>query len=299
MHNLKPQPPKVKRVRWSTRIACFLRTAVKSSPLAAVPLDSRALALRLGCSYQTFIRILGSFAREGRRNVWAYQHYDLVIFLRHRRHKTAKCGCPQFYAINRFAAHRIGPGAKQGLRIVGRWWDHVAFLKKLSFGLLIRGREAANDRHKASPHRESGRAPPGRSRPTELSGGMRRFKRLAATIQARYDLLGATRIDLYGWAMRRLSEWHDRDMISVMLEHAWSVMPSGHHEPVNPAAWICAVAHRHLEGDGLGRIQRWQDLHPVAKRQSAPRSTLKVVCSKTVIDADGRIWKHLGGTAWE
>lgn len=303
-------PPRVKRgpekgfTRWSTRLACLYRKLVRSRPEKAIPIDCRALAKQLGCSYETVVRLTGDFANGTRRTVWTFQGYGFVVFLRYRRHAFKRCGHPRFYVINRYGLHRIGGRPRARLRRKTRelWMSHLALLKKLAFGLLIRGRERAIDKHKGSPSRETGGAPRGRSPPTANRGGLRRFNRIAARLQMRFDTLkGATRTDLHGWLLNRLAEWHSEARILGALGHAVTVYRKreGLLRHANPSAWICAVASRHLDGDGLGKVQRWRDLHPIEKapaRAGALNEGAKT--GGIVMDNDGLKWQHFGGTDW-
>jgi hypothetical protein len=263
------------------------------SQAKAVPLEIRPLAASLGCSYQTLVRITGSFAEECGRMPWSFQKFGFVIFLRYRRHKRGKrCGHPQFYVTSRYAVHRIGgaPGrvrARLRQKTAAEWASYLATIKKLAWGVLIRGRERANDKHKGTHTIGSGvgvlaRPPP----PQPLKANRpawRRFKKLALAVQLWYGRKEAPRAKLDGWLMRRFAEGHSRVRVMAKIDHALKVMPKGAFAPANAPAWLSAVAARHLDADGLGIEQRFRALR---KRHGASAPTFNDEDKDSEIDYD-------------
>jgi hypothetical protein len=131
---------------------------------------------------------------------------------------------------------------------------------------------------------------------------------MAAEIQRKFDSLeGATQTSVFAWALLRLGEWHSEKRIVDCLGHALDVYR--HHSevkedgtqwlPENPSGWILGVASRHLDADGLGKVQRWRDLHPIEKARPNGRSlNEESKPGKIVFDNDGVAWQHFGGTDW-
>lgn len=101
-----------------------------------------------------------------------------------------------------------------------------------------------------------------------------RFGGYAVELDGKYHSIpGAPKILLTGWLVNRLGEWHSRARILACLRHAVAVMPRGLYLPICPPAWICAVAERHLAGDGLHPKQRLRDIQ---EDRPLTRSTSKV-----------------------
>lgn len=269
-------PARTVKKRWSTRLASLYALMVKKQRIRAIPIDCRALAARLGCSYQTMVRLTGDFAQGKRRTVWSFNGYGFVVWMRYRRHRSAKCGHPQFYLSNRYALHTIGgnPRARLRQKLPSQWKAYLALIKKLAFGKILRGRERANDKHKASHHIGTGGGLRARPPPTANRAGLRRFHRIAVEIEKELrEVFAATGTAAHGWILNRLGEWHRRERIVEMVRHAHHVMPKGRFRPANSHAWLCAVAERHLDLDGLGRIQRRREIEgrKIEKvRRSAP-----------------------------
>lgn len=293
--------------RCATRIACLYAKFSKRSEITATPLEMRPLAKALGISYETMVRVTGDMAAGGIRMAWSYQHYHFIIFLKYRRHKTARCGHPQYYVISRYGRHRIGgePGRKVRARLrqksAGEWKEHLYKIKNLAMGILIRGRERADDKHKGSPQVEQEAAARARPPPAAKIAALRRWGGVAARLSDQYEAIPlAPRIQIFGWLLNRLSEWHDRDSIMQALRHVVRIIPTGRHQPANTAAWVCFVAERRLDADGLGIIQRRHEAKRKGRR-SAPtlvEDVREVKIGRIMVDNDGVEWEHLGGTNW-
>jgi len=198
--------------------------------------------------------------------VWTYQHFHFVIFIRYRRNQKAKNAHPQFWIIWKHAAHRIGGSAgkvraRLRQKTPAEWNRHTATWKKLTLGFILNGIKRAKVYHKGFPQEKQvglvkARPPPkGNNRPAS------RFGRVAVELQRKYDAIpGAPEILLHGWLLNRLGEYHARERVMLCLRHAIAVMPPGRVSPRRQAAWICAVAARHLELDGLAPQQRRRHL---------------------------------------
>lgn len=286
--------------RWSTRLACLYAKMIRRQPLRAIPLNCRALARDLGCSYQTVVRRTGELASAP---AWFFQGYGCVIFERHRPHQVKPCAHPQFWLVSRFAVHRIGGRAgKVRARLRQKtpalWIAHLVRIKNLALGMIFKRRERANDKHHGSPDGNLAGPQKARPPPTANRAGLRRILIEAATLQAWYDALpAAPSIHLYGWLRNRLHEWHAPSEIMRCLRHAVTVLPAGRFRPDNAAAWVSGVAARHLDRDGLAPIQRRHALWACNRRKGR---AIKVEKPEEIfIDNDGISWKHVGGTNWE
>lgn len=241
----------------STRAASIYRAMTCSSPTHAIPLDLRALAPVVGCSYARLKRVTGKLMRE---KPWVVQYYHIVIFL---RPSTRRRPHPQFFVIRQHRLGTIGGGPRNHLRRKDRraWIDHVRWLKKLVFAVLKKRFEGGKGQYKALPsaHQAPGamaRPPPeDKNRP-----GFRRHRKIAwALVSDEAESPSASkipRIRLYGWIEKRLAENHSFDRVRHCLAHAVSLVPTGERAPKNRHAWIQAVAARHLDWDGLHPSQR-------------------------------------------
>lgn len=269
---------------------------VLQSPRRPIPLDSRALASRLGCSYQTFIRLLKDFTEEPRFDVirdkakpggvktiargrapFFIQDFGIVLFQGRRKHRLGSpCAHPQWYVVSRFALSTIGGRPRPSLRKKTRqdWSQYRRYIKKLLFGQRNSQKSTAIDKHHATNSvigYEGGAAarPPPREKANRPA--YRRFRELAHFLNERYNREeDAFPVDLWGWCVNRLAEWHDQDRIFWCLLHANANIPEGSRKPKNVPAWICATAKLHLDRDGFTPRQRYDS----GRRRSAP--TFKV-----------------------
>lgn len=280
--------------------------------MLAVPIDSDALAAQMGISYENFIRVLGRLAEAP---AWFCQWYHCVIFLRYRRAPSGKCGHPQYYVISRHSLHRIGgePGRQVRTRLrkktAGEWIDALKRVKILALAIIYGGRKAADDKHKGFTPLGKQAGPLARPPPTENLPASR-FLKLAAALQGKFNALPASpRINLIPWAAMRFAESHSFARIEACLRHAVQVMPAGRFAPENRPGWICGVATRHLEADGLGPyLREWTARGEKAKRQradarafnelrrepAAPAGPKVIICKYTK-----RELIQIGGTWWE
>ena len=264
--------------RSSTRLARLYRKLILSHRLGPIPLEIRSIARSLGLSYETVVRITGDFADGGARTTWSFQQFGFVVFLKHRRSKTARCAHPQFYVVSRYALHRCGGKLKPRLRKKTReeWQLYKELIRKLAFGLIFKRKFPANGKHKGIPSRGTGGdGRRGRSPPTanRVAASRRRWRGLAAMLEREYHHFeGAPRAKLVGWACNRFAEWHRYDRARSALEHAVACYRRLRNRPVNPVAWISEVAERHLRLDGLAVIQRRHEFAENERkaRRSAP-----------------------------
>ena len=273
-----------KMLRWSTRIARLLGAVARRRPLVATPISSQELADYLGCSYETVKRVIGSFNNPdlGGRMAWAFQSFHFVVFIRYRRNLAAKNAHPMFHVISRNSLHRIGgiPGkirARLRQKTARQWHLHLSRIRKLAWAKILSGIKRAKGKHNGFPPEKQvglvkARPPPkGSNRPAS------RFGSIAVEVQGQYDRIpGAPRILLHGWLLNRFADWHSRARVLACLRHAVAVMPPGLYFPKNPAAWVCAVAQRHLEADGLHPRQRRRE---ISEGRPLTRSTSKVDCA--------------------
>jgi hypothetical protein len=323
MDNLAPIAPKVKHARtdrgqygpakgqplrrWATRIAKLYRKMVREHRGGPIPLDYRALSRYLGCSYQTIQRRTGEMADGGNKTAWSYQAYGFVVFERHRAHEEAPCGVPQMYICNRYARHTIGgePGrtrARLRQKDPAQWLAYLSRIKDLAFGILLRRKNRADDKHNGSPQQEQEVTAQARPPPPENRLAFRRWGGVAANLESEYAAIPrAPRVHLFGWLVNRLEEWHDRAAIVKALEHAVSVLPRGRREPPNVPAWISRVAWRHLDGDGLAVVQRRHAAREKGRKAGRSAPTLndkrpERLSGSVVVDLYGEKWEHLGGT---
>jgi hypothetical protein len=293
------------KVRWSTRLSKFFRKLTRRHPTRAIPIRTRQLAGELGLSYEHLVRLLGDMANCGRRTAWTFQAYGFVIFLRYRP-SSRKCGHPQFYVVNRYALHRVGPRAFNRLRKAKRksWSDYFAHFKKLAHGLMIRGRERANDNHKGSPYREAGGIRAARPPPTANRGGLRRFDKVAGQVALEFGRKSRYEVSLHGWLLNRCAEGHSAERILDCLMHAHDVLARKEDQrkswlPKNIPAWICAVAHHHLDADGLGIVQRFREIPERQKRHGAVAPTWKEKGQRRPPgEPEARPPKPLGNAVW-
>lgn len=239
-------------------------------------------------------------ANGERRTAWSYQGYGFILFMRHRAHGSAKCGHPQYYVISRYAAQNIGKKAKPRLRKPGpdAWREYRKLHEKLAWGKILRGKERANDKHKASLEKGTGpERRKARSIPTDKSTRLCRFRGLATEIEREAALFWPLDTNLHGWITNRLGEWHSRARIISMLGHAASLLPDRDWQPDNAHAFLCGIAEHHLDSDGLAKIQRKRDVETgkkTGRRRSAPTFSEDKI-RETFLDHEGVTWYKVPG----
>lgn len=261
--------------RLSTRFAGIVATIAKRHPGLAIPVPLADIARTLRCSRDT-LRKLSKHLRE---SAWFFQGYHTIIFLTHETTEKKPRGFPVLWCINRHSLHRIyaAPGKWRQLRWHWRHGSHKAWnmymrwIEKLAFAMLGSKKKTSDGKHKGFSHGISDRANGARSPTNRNRPAWRRYGGIAAQLEAAYAAtVGGPTIKLFGWLVNRLSEQHERGRIVASLKHACTLLQK--HQAIlleNPASWVCEVARRWLERDGLLPIQRYRDRYRDKKRQGA------------------------------
>ena len=197
----------------STRFACLLSKIARRAPGRCVPVDLEGLAQSLGCTRDYLRKLMRRYRTRG----WFFQTKHAAVYLTHEKSPECPRGRWQFWVVERHTLTKIhaAPGRWRRLRAHCRqgssaaWADYLMWLAALAFNLLSKNRRHGT--HKGFPHGIKGatakRGPP----PTANRAAQARFIGLAASVQADYDQFpGRPTVNLYGWAMNRFSEGHDR-----------------------------------------------------------------------------------------
>jgi hypothetical protein len=234
------------------------------------------------------LRLDSSYVRKMsmrlRMRAWSFQEYGIILFIRYKRHRRSRCGHPQIYAIGRHYAHTI---ANQGTskvrwhlrkRAVQHWDAYCSNLRNLAWAKIFRRSNRANGTDKGqSTHTKTEKY----RRQKTNRDRWRGFLRLAAYLAGDFrDLHPDFEIDLQGWAARRLSEGHNYARMLECLTHAIQTLDrhwQGENQwlPENLRSWVCGVAGRHLDMDGLTPFIRWRERGRQRKRHGADAPTFK------------------------
>lgn len=260
----------------------------------------------MGISYESVRKHTAKFGKGGHATAFAFKGYGFVVFMRHRASLSRKNARAQWYVINRYYVHTIGEGAKQGLRFKGleKWTAYMRRIFELAWS-KFHGKTAAIGKHKGSPPWETGGAAQARPPPKANRRGLRRLYPIAADVQLRYENFSSRPgIELQPWALNRAYEGHTADRMVECLGHAVRVLAQkSPWVPAKPQAWVCEVARRHLEADGLAPIQR-KRAERERLRRSAPAFKDGVFEDENddpglpweeYVDSQGGVWEHQDG----
>jgi hypothetical protein len=245
-------------VRISTRTAAILSVMGVKARLKAIPLDFKRLARAIGCSPRS---VNDQVRRFGKVCPWAVQARNFEVFC---RPPGPGSPWPRYFVISRHASHRIGKGARPCLRAKDprAWREHRAHMRRLAFGIFLRGKKSAECKHKTLPLGEPSsealaRPPPGKTN----RAAWRRVRKTAYAVVSSHLFNGPRvkipRHRLAGFVANRLIEEHSFEQILAALRHADGLaLLSGPYRAKDAPAWVCGVAARHLDRDGLAPQQR-------------------------------------------
>lgn len=242
----------------------------------AVPIDYDRLAAALGYAPQSIRKA----AAKMRGRSWCFQEYRIVFFMTHERSEECPKGKWTRYVVCRYQLHRVSakPGPGRQLRWHQRkgkaadWKGYRDHIFLWAEAVVFRGITRRDGKHKASPETNRARAGGARA-PNSSSSAKRRWGRLAAEINSTFrDIPRATHIDLHGWAVLRLKEWHDRADIVRCLVHANDLyFAAKKRRQIDlSASWVSGVASKHLSTDGLTTTQRQRRNREREAGRSAP-----------------------------
>lgn len=268
--------------RLTTRLASLVGGMARKAGKKAVALDLGSLAATLDCARDT----LRKTTMKLRKSSYLFQGYGCLMFIRYKAHPKAPCGVPQLYVINRHSAHTIGgepPRVRWHLRqkSVECWQAYIDRLKNLAFAMIFRERGAANGTHKAIGHTQAEKNLRG---PPKIETRWRVFGEIAGQLASEFSKRHpAASIQLQGWSTKRFAEGHSFARQLECLSHAVAQLERRRRDPEhlfpmpeNPASWICEVARRHLEYDGLTPFIRFREMGKRKKRHGAGAPAIKV-----------------------
>jgi hypothetical protein len=233
--------------------------------LLAIPLDFKALARSLDCSPRT---VNDQVRRFGKVCPWAAQAKHFEVFL---HPPTRGKPFPRYYVISRHASDRIGKGARPCLRWKAppQWREHQRHMRKLAWGIVLRGKKKAECKHKTlSGNQPSvGGNKTGLARPPPRAFNRPRWRSLrklcfalAFAFRENGPRVEIPKGYLARFAFYQFQEGHSFEQILKWLLHADSLVKlTGDYSPRRPSVWVCSVAARHLDRDGLAPVQRRRD----------------------------------------